>query len=250
MSIYLRGLSVFFADPRWAETLLVGSLALATTVVVPLVGNVLLAGCMIVRRAALGDAGPIPPLGFDFDRLFDLLLPGLKATLVQLLWLLPAVIVGTSVMGCLGFSFLLGIAQAFIAQLEAGGDLWAAAPTLVLWMLAVWITVPLFGLFVSLAGMPAFMAAVRVEVTDDWEQGLRFGEVMQMTQLVWRELVVATLLFTVLGWVSATAALFTGGVAFAPLGVLVVVVRAWLGGSLYRRCVERGAEALPIAPIR
>lgn len=248
MRFYFRGVFLFFEDRDWPLKLLVGSIALASSGVVPMVGTILLMGwgALIARRAARDEAS-LPRLDFDVDYLFTLLLPGLKTGLAWLVWTIPAMLIGLALMGCVYFTFALGIAQTVFSQLEPGMDPWSLAPTLFLWALAIWAVVPVFVLTVTFSALPAYMAAVRVELSDDLEECTQFGEVLQMTQLVLRELLIATVLYTLAGWVLMTISLPLGGLPLIPVGVLSIVARAWLGGALYRRYLERGGDAIVVA---
>ncbi len=244
---YFRGVSVFFADRDWPTKLIVATLALISGLFIPLLGQILVLGwiALVTRRAARTDEGPLPRLDFDIDHLLKVLEPGAKAGLALLVWTVPAIAVGLALLGCVYTAITLGLAGsvALTVALQQPAALGLGA---LAWVCGVWATFPIYLVVVALAALPASIAMLRVELTDQLEEGFRFGEVMQMTRLLLWELVAIAIVYTVVGWITATVSMLLLGLPLFPLAVITSVSRAWVFGALYRRYLEKGGEPLAL----
>lgn len=234
---YLRGLKRLREDPDWLSKVGIGSLLLFSSAIIPIVGNIVLQGWMalIVRRAVSGQETPLPRLDFDFDYLGKLFGAGFKGYIAAFVWGLPAAfLVGGSV-ACLYIGMVF-------AAVSGGGEELGLAMTC---FFAVGLPVlMLLGMIISL---PAHVAMIRAELTDDLNQGLQFREVLDMTKRVFRELLIGSIVLAFVQFVMVLISLPLCYLPLFPCLVAMMVARAHFGAQLYALHLERGGQPLQIA---
>lgn len=240
---YLRGLRRLREDPDWLSKIGVGSLILLTGAMIPFLGQIVLTGwgAVTVRRAVAGQEQPLPRLDLDFDHLGKLLGTGFKAFLAQMIWGIPAAVLIVTGILCL----YAGAIMTVVGGAAAGGDGGAAGGLAML--CAFGVGYPLLLLFAILVGLPAQMAAIRAELTDDLNAALQFAGVLEMTKLVFRELVIGSLVLVFVQWVFMVGSMFLCGLPLLPAMVAMIVARAHFAAQLYELYLQRGGQPLELA---
>lgn len=231
---YLRGYRVFRRDPAWFDKLVVGSILMLSSLVVPALGQVIVIGwqAQVMRRAVRGEVTPLPPLTWERPLLTELVLLGFKALVVQLVWTVPVFVVATAVSLALPFALVPTIAESEDPE-----------KTMALVMAAISVVV---FVFVLLALIPAQVAAMRAELTGRLERGLEVRAVLGFSRAMFRELFVGTLVTAGVGVLFLAAASLCCVPAF-PASVVIVVVQGHFLAQVYERWVERGGEPLDLA---
>lgn len=239
---YLKGYRVFRDDPEWGKKTLVGTLLFLSTIVIPVLGNAVLVGwqALILRRAVRGEDRPLPRLDFDMEYLGKLLGIGFKGFIVRFVWSLPAMVIGGGVVLC---TYLGAIA---LAVGGLSGDTGESASLFV----GCCICGGFFTLMPILVVMsiPAQVAAMRAELSDDLNQGLRFREVMDFTKAMFRPLFMGSLVLWTVGTVLSLIGLFACYVGAFAVAVVGMVAQAHLVAQVYRAWVAQGGEEIPVAP--
>lgn len=241
---YLRGYRVFRQDPEWASKLLVGSLLFLSAMVIPLLGQVVLVGwqALILRRAAHGQQAPMPRLELDFDYLGKLAGTGFKGLIVRLVWVMPVVLL----FGALTFCVAMGIPVAVAAGAAAGdGDEGMALGA----ACCVGSILPIMLPVLVLAQIPASVAAMRTELTDDLNAGLAFKEVLAFCRAMKGPLLRGSLVLWLVGTAAGLLGMLLCYVGVFPVAVLGLVVQAHFTAQVYRAWVVQGGAPLPIAPV-
>lgn len=241
---YLRGLRKLREDPDWLAKIGVGSLLLLSATIIPFLGQITLAGwgAVTVRRAIGGEDAALPRLDLDFDYLGKLLGTGFKAFLAALIWGLPAsMIIGVG-FGCVYVGAIMSAVGGAAAGGDAGGGLGAMAM-----LCTMGVGFPLLMAFAIVIGLPSQMAMIRAELADDLNAALRFGEVLDMTKKVFRELLIGTFVLALVQWLLTLASLLLCGLPLFPVAVAMVVARAHFAAQLYQLYVERGGAPMQLA---
>jgi hypothetical protein len=244
---YFRGFRVLREDPNWLSKLGVGALLLASTMIVPFLGLVAVHGwiALIVRRSVAGEQTPLPRLDIDLNYLGKLLRGGVKAFIPWFVWNLPlGLLIGTTVVCVYVGAVFMAVSVG--ATPSAGRD---AAPIAILFQCVLPVLVIFVAIGAMLVSMPAQMAQVRAEIADDLNQGLQFREVLHMTRVVFRELLISTLILGLLQMVLAFASLLLCGIPLFPVTVAIMVARAHVGAQLYQLYLERGGAPIPRGPL-
>ena len=240
---YLKGYKVFRSDPEWTKKIGVGALLFLSTMCIPMLGQIVLVGwqALIMRRAVHGQDAPMPRLDLDFDYLGKLVGIGFKGFVVRFLWSLPAMMLGFGVFFCIYF----GAIAVGVGMAESGGDD-DLAPLAMMCCIGVaalvWIP------FVVLLTIPANVAAMRAELTDDLNQGLRFKETLDFTKAMFKPLFKGHMLLWVVGMGLGIVGMLMCYVGIFPVVVLGMIAQAHLMAQVYRRWVEQGGEELSVAP--
>jgi len=93
------------------------------------------------------------------------------------------------------------------------------------------------------------VAVMRAELTDDLNAAMRFGEVLQMTKLIAKELFLGMLVLQLLGFVLVFVTVCTLYLGLFPSIVVMQVVVTYMRAEFYRRYLEKGGQPLPIGPL-
>lgn len=238
---YLKGYKVFRNDPEWMRKIGIGTLLLLSAMVIPIAGQVVLVGwqALILRRAVAGQDAPLPRLDFDLNYLGKLLGTGFKAFIVRFLWGLPVGILAGALFVCIYFGILavaLGGAATDVGEAAGIGMMCCTGA-------AFLIFVPL----VVVLSIPGGVAAMRAELTDDLNQGLRLREVLDFTKQMFRPLFVGSLALWLVGALLGVLGLLACYVGAFFVAVIGMVAQAHLYAQVYRAWLEQGGEPLPIA---
>ena len=238
---YLKGYKVFRSDPEWTKKIGVGSLLFLSTMCIPMLGQIVLVGwqALIMRRAVQGQDEPLPRLDLDFDYLGKLVGIGFKGFVVRFLWSMPAMMLGFGVFFCLYFG---AIAVGVGAAESGSGD-----EVGLVMMCCIGAGALLWLPFVVLLTIPANVAAMRTELTDDLNQGLRFKETIDFTKAMFKPLFKGHMLLFVVGGGLGIVGMLMCYVGIFPVVVLGMIAQAHLMAQVYRLWVEQGGEELSVA---
>jgi Protein of unknown function (DUF4013) len=242
---YLRGFRELRRDPAWMRKVGLASLLLISSMMVPLLGQLAFVGwtALIMRRAIAGNEnGELPRIDFDFGWLGKLVGIGFKPFLVGFLWQLPAVFLGVAVGLCGAFAPILILGASGGRGGQGGGE---AGVLVMIVFAAMWLLlVPLS----ILLRLPATIAVLRVEVTDDMQQGMKFKEVLDMLKVVWKELLIGTLVLSLVSVPLVLGGMLCCYVGIFPAAVVISVVTSHFLAQLYPLYLERGGTPLVVAP--
>ncbi|MCA9609861.1 MAG: DUF4013 domain-containing protein [Myxococcales bacterium] len=246
---YLRGWTALRNDPQWMGKVGWGTLFILSGMCIPVFGQLVLLGwnALMLRRAVSGQDSPLPRLEFDFDYMMKLVGTGLKAFLASLLWSLPfiaAIMVGYCCIYIGMFGMIGGVAAGGEAAGEAGAGI-----GLVLGILLMIVTFLVLFAFIIAANMVMQVAIMRAEITDDVNAALRFGEVMNMTKMLAKELFVGLIVMQLIGMVVAFAGILSLYLLLFPGIVIMQVIVTYFRAELYRVYLEKGGQPLPIGPL-
>lgn len=242
---YLRGYGVVRQDPQLWGKLGVATLLILSGLVIPIIGQACLVGwySLALRRELHGQGSPLPRLELDFDYLGKLLGIGFKPFIVGFVWMLPVMFVMMTVMMCLYFGIFFAAAGTGAAIDEGGSGLGGIAFLCIMSVAGI-----LFFPLLALATMPGTVAVMRAEVADDMNAGLKFGEVMRTTKLVFKELFWGLLAHTLMGMLLASAGMLLLCVGIYPATVFSGLARQYFLADIYRLAVERGAPPVTLGP--
>jgi hypothetical protein len=233
-------------DPEWKGKVLVGSLLFLSAMIVPVIGQVALLGwsALITRQAiARRGEGPLPRLDFDFGWLGKLVGIGFKPFLVNFLWRMPVAFLIGGLVGCM---YVAVVVAAVSASHQTHGGAGGGPPTLIFAVFGIMmlVLVPLS----ILAAAPAQAAMLRAEVTDDMNAGLKLREVLRMTRLVLKELIIGNLLIGLVAIPLVFVGMLACYVGIFPVAVVLQIVHAHFMAQVYELYLERGGEPLKAAP--
>ncbi len=230
---YFRGYRTFRQDPAWTSKMFVGIALALSSVIIPIIPQVALQGwaALVLRRSVHGIDTPLPRLDFDFDYLGKLLGPGFKGFIVRMIWTLPVTFLAFGAGLCL---YIGGIVAA-IGGAKAGGEGGALAVVLCIGV-AVLLLVPVFVLLT----LPATVASLRAELMDDLNEGLKFGEILAMTKLVFKELFLGSLLLSMTQMALGIVGLMLCYLPAFGVMWLGVYAHAMFQAELYRAYLAKG----------
>lgn len=244
---YLKGYRVAREDPQWTNKIVVGSVILVTSMIIPLIGQLALLGwqALIMRRAVHGHDVPMPRLDFDFDYLGKLVGLGFKALLARFLWTLPLIVLIGGAVFCMYFGFI-AVAIGGVAAAESGGDAGAALGSIgaMCCMGGGYLSILILAI---VAAIPASVAAMRAELTDDLNQAMKFGEVMAFTKANFGVLLKGTLLIGLVSWLLSMVGALACFVGIFPVAILTMVAHGHFLAQVYQAHVAAGGDALPLA---
>lgn len=246
---YLRGFRVMREDPEWIGKVAVACLLLFAAACIPVVPQLILYGWqgLILRRAVSGQTSPMPRLDLDMNYLMKLMNGGFKVFLARLLWSLPVVAVALVFVCCTYLSFggaMVGVG----VGAEEGGEEGALLGLLgYLCLMSVGTIVYLAA--VILLSMPMQVAVTRAELTDDLNQAMRFGDVMAMTKLLFKDLLVGNIVMMGIGFLVGIVGILTLYLALFPGVVVIILITTHWQAQLYQRYLEKGGVPLKIGPL-
>jgi hypothetical protein len=96
--------------------------------------------------------------------------------------------------------------------------------------------------------MPASIAAMRVELTNNLNEGMKFGEVIAMTRLMFRELLIRSLLISMTQMMLFVLSLLLCYIPFPFVVWLGVYVHACFQADIYKAYLAKGGAPLALAP--
>jgi len=245
---YLKGFRVARQDPEWTNKVVVGSVILLTSMFIPLIGQLALLGwqAMIMRRAVHGMDTPMPRLDFDFDYLGKLVGIGFKALIARFLWTLPLIVLIGVAVGCLYFGFIAIFVGGMAVAAEGGGEAGAAVGS-------IGAMCCMFGGYASIivlsivAQIPAAVASMRAELSDDLNQAMKFGEVLDFTKKNFGVLLKGTLLLGFVTWCLMMVGMLFCFVGMFPAAIMGMIAQGHFMSQVYQQHVANGGDRLPLA---
>lgn len=235
---YLRGWRAMRQDPQWMGKVVMAVLLLF----VPLVGPLVLYGwqTLMLRRAVSGQEAPLPRLDFDTDYLMKLLQVGFKAYLVRLLWSLPVIVLLGTLLCCTYVGVMVS------AAIGANGEDTIGVVGVVVTLITGCLLYPV----VMIGGsMPMQVAVTREELTGDLDGAMRFRDVLSMTKLITRELIVGNLAMFGVTLVATLFGLVTCYIGLFPAMVVVAIIHTYWQAELYGAYLQKGGPPLPLGPL-
>ena len=221
---YLQGARALRNDPHGAQVLFAGSVLLASSLFVPLLGHIALAGwqSLVLRRLVRGETG-LPPLSLDLESLGKLVAIGFKGFIARLVWFAPPMILLSVLTSCSIVGLSLAVGDSAPGQLAA--------------LLAVYGTVlPLF----FLVQIPGHFAALRADLAGDLNEGLKRREVVAMTLDMGRTAVLTGAVLALLQIGLALGGLLLCCVGIFPAAVIGWTAHTFVFAELYRRWLSQG----------
>lgn len=246
---HLRGWRAMRQDPQWTNKVLIASLLALSAMCIPVFGQLVLAGwvTLMTRRAVSGQDAPLPRMEFDFDYFMKLLQVGFKPFLARLVWSIPMVGIGMATFCCMYAAMGAGVAMTAggaAAGGEAGGALGGLGMMCMFGFIAIVYPLIMIGI-----GLPMQIASLRASLTDDVNAAMRFKEVLDMTKLLLKELIIGTLVMSLVSFVAIFASLFTLYLLLPPSMVILGIIHAYFHAELYKVYLEKGGQPLPIGPL-
>ena len=246
---YLRGWTALRNDPEWVGKVGWASLIVLTGMCIPVVGQIALLGwnALMLRRAACGQDSPLPRLEMDLNYLMKLVETGFKSFLAGLLWSIPliaAIMVGY----CCMYAGVVAMFGAAAAGASAGGEAGAGIGAIFGVVVMIVCFFLLFA-FIMVANMVTQVAVLRAELSDDVGAALRFGEVMKMTKMLAKELIVGMIVLQLVALVGVFIGLISLYLLLFPVVVILQIITTYFRAELYRVYLEKGVQPLPIGPL-
>lgn len=246
---YLRGWRAMRQDPEWTRKVLVGTVIVLSGMCIPVVGQIALVGwtSLMLRRAVSGVDAPLPRLDLDFDYLSKLLNIGFKGFLARLLWSLPMMLVAMIGGCCMYAGFgaaMFGVAGAASTAGEAGGAIGGLGM-----MCVMFGGFALYFVTLVLIGFPMQIAILRAEIADDVNAAMRFKEVMAMTRMLFKEMLVGYFVMMLVGMIGAFFGLITLYIGLFPVIVVLTVIQTYYHAELYKAYLQKGGQPLPVGPL-
>lgn len=246
---YPRGWRAMREDPQWMGKVGVGTLIVLSGMCIPVVGQIALVGftTLILRRAVSGLDSPMPRLDLDFDYLSKLLNVGFKGFLARLLWSLPMIVIAMGSFCCM-YIAMGGAAVIGAAGASSGSDIGAGLGGL--GMVCVMLgAFTLYFVTIFAIALPMQIAIMRAELADDVNAAMRFKEVMTMTRMLLKELIVGHLVMSLVGMVVAFFGIITLYLLLFPGIVVITVIQTYYHAELYKAYLQKGGQPLPIGPL-
>lgn len=231
---YLRGFQTFFQDAHWPLRLIVASLLLVVSMIVPLLTQAIFMGwtAMAMRHAVLTrELDHLPRLDFDIDYWVSLMLSGLKQVAITLIWMLPVV----ALVLAITFPMLLA---ASVSAVDNEPLLVAAFPCVMVCLVPI----------VLLLLVPAQVALLRVELCDTISSGFSFPEIWTFLRTMFFELVAGLVLVGLVGAIVSTIGTCLLCIGVFPASVLVSYALAQCRAYIYERYLEKGGQPWQVAP--
>lgn len=228
---YTASVSDYFKSPKWMmNTLLAG-----VCVFIPLIGQIVVKGWLIMGFWGRDDERPETFPDFDFNNFGKYLERGLWPFLVTLISSLvisvPALVIAVPL------SMLMGVLTPNDHN-SAGG----CAAVLIILLMMIFYFVLIVGLMVVLTPL-----IIRASIMQDFVPAFNFAFVKRFIALTWKEIILASLFVCVvsLALCAAGAIILCVGMYFA----LVPAYFAWihLEKQLYQLYLSRGGDPIPVS---
>ncbi len=237
---YLRGWRALRQDPDWLRKIGIACLLL----MVPFVGGIVVTGwtSLMVRRAVSGQDAPLPRLDLDMDYLGKLLSIGFKAFLARMLWSLPLTALSMA-MGCCMYIGMFGFAFAAAGSNGGSEEMGIGFACVMLGFMMAF-----FGVMV-VAAMPVSIGVLSAEITDDLNAAMRWKDVLRMTRMLAKELILGQLVFFPLVMIAMTISICTLYLGLLPSMVVLQIIGTYWLAEVYQAYLQKGGEPLPVGPL-
>lgn len=227
---YLRSYQFVFDNPQWAMNVLWASLCLLSSILIPVIGQLVLIGYLYeiaeyMHRRGGDDTYP----DFTFDRFTKYLTRGVWVFVVQLLVALPV-------------SLLLG---AFCAVLIAvmvsnRGELGTAGVVLVV---AFVVLMFVLGIVLGIVLVPM---TLRAGLGQEFKGAFSVAFIRDFLRRTWRQVVVAQLFLMVTSFPLSLAGMALCCIGVFPAAALIAFAQVHLHYQLYELYLQRGGEEIPL----
>jgi len=236
---YMRAVQYIFESSKWVTNLLWGSLCIISTIVIPIVGQLVLIGYQfeIVERLAIASEKTGYP-DFDINRFKEYLLRGLWVFLVMLVLMLvimPIMFVLLLVVG----GVVGGIGAATNGDQEA-------------MTIGTIVVVALGSVFMIffMAAMSVVMTplTIRAGLTQDFRASFDATWIKDFTKRMWVETLLAQMFVMVVAIGAALLGYLACFIGIFPANAFIFLVQGHLYMQLYRMYLGRGGEPIPLKP--
>lgn len=246
---YLRGWTALRNDPEWMGKVGWGCLLLLSGMCIPVLGQLVLRGWLAValRRAVSGQDSPLPRLDWDTNYLGKLIGTGFKGLIAQMLWSAPIFAIGFGCYFCMVFGWVgvIGAAGAGGAAGDEAGAVAGFGLAMVVYVIAMLLMLAV----VVVSSMFLTVAVTRAEVADDLNAAMRFGEVVQMTKMLAKELIIGMFVMSMVNFLVLFFGIITLYLGLFPGVVIFSVIGTYYRAELYRVYLEKGGQPLPVGPL-
>jgi len=231
---YMRAYHYVFENPNWTMNIMWGFLCLISTMVIPVVGQLVLLGYQFeVIEALLISQGARYP-DFNANRFADYLGRSIWPFLVALVLLIPMVVILYAGMACVGLLVMAGAA--------IGGD--DLGPVLA-------VVFGLFGFTLLLAMWIAAMGlltplVLRAGLMQDFAAAFDFGWVMDFLKKTWLEIVLVSLFLMATAFALSLVGFLALCIGVFAAQALVMMAQSHLLYQLYVLYLSRGGTPVPL----
>jgi hypothetical protein len=236
----MRAYNYVFENPNWGMNLLWGFLCLVSTILIPVIGQLIFLGYMFeVIDGLLANRGGRYP-DFDINRFGDYLGRSLWPFLVKLVAAVVAVPVALIVIAIP--AVIMGLLAAAVGEDNAGIVIAIGVPLLVLVIIAI-------GVLVSIVILPMVF---RAGMTQNFAEGFNFGWAMDFAKKTWLEMFLAMLFLVFSAMLLGIIGVILCYLPVFAVGALVMLVEGHLMYQLYLLYLSRGGMPLPLkvgAPV-
>lgn len=229
-----------FQSPKWQSHFIIGTALIWAGFLIPIVPGIFVYGYILrVMRRALDEDDLVLPAWDDWGRLA---LDGLRGTVINLVYILPAMIV---YFGGITFYFIGNFSLPLLmSAANEGGDVAAGLPLLILGNMAIMFLSMFIGSVLGLLGIIPLPMATAHFVTNDkltaafrvreWWSLLRVDRLGYFICWVMVAGLMGIMYFTfMIAYYSIILCCFTP-ILLAPIGFYVSLVGAALFGHIYR----------------
>lgn len=232
---YAESYQFIFRNPNWTSNILCGALCLASTIVIPVIGQLAFAGYLYEIMEALHRNGGTSYPDFNISKLSDYLKRALPGFIVGLV---AAVIIVPLFFAWSGICFVIPAAAAS-ADDEVFTSI-AIGFAILFWLIGLVV----IGIGASLILTPL---SLRGGLTNNIGDAFKFGWACDFARKTWWETIYSDLF-----QLAANMLLFIAGLLLFCAGVYVLIPIAWLMCAhftfqLYRVYLSRGGEPIPLA---
>lgn len=226
---YQEMFAYVFQNPNWVMNVLWGSLCLLVAYVIPIVPQMVLVGYQYDIIEAKHRRRTLSYPDFDTNRITDYLMRGLWPMLAALAVSIAFVIVAIPLM-------LVGllISAALSQNVHEAFGVLSMIATFAIYFVAI------IGLNVALVPL-----MLRAGLTQDFGQAFKMAWIKSFVSLVWKELLLGSIVLALGAFVLAFIGLLVLCVGLIPAMAIAMLAQAHLVWQLYEIFLERGGEPIP-----
>jgi hypothetical protein len=231
---YFRAYNYIFENPNWIMNVLMGFLCILSTMIIPLLGQLLFMGYQFeVAQGLLMTQGTRYP-HFDLNRFGDYLMRSLYPFVVSLVFVLPLVVI-----------LAMGIGMVTAVAAAAGGDEGEAVagllviPLMFFGMLAFWLVIMMFVI-------PLMM---RAGLQQEFGAGFDFAWAFDFFKRTWLEILLSALFLAITGMVLVMVGMLALCIGMFAAQAIVMLAQAHFWYQLYALYLGRGGQPIPLKPM-
>lgn len=233
---YLASITDFFKSPKWVMNLLFAGLCVLSTMIIPVLGIIVLAGWLITGFWGRQDDRFETFPDFDFNQFTTYLQRGIWPCLVL-------IVAGLAI----GFvMWIVIMIPMFLLTLVLGGGDSAASG--ILSALLGLISMVLYFVMFAVINLVIIPLGLRATLMQDFATAFNLDWVKRFVILMWKEILISSLFM-----MAASMVLMFGGMIALCVGMfagLALVYFAWahLTKQLYLLFLSRGGDPIPVSP--